>query len=91
MPGLPVALKGRWKARFESFLDHFKKEMGHVGDDSLAKELDVLSTLASKGEQFQLSSSDGHHLLALWQYEVPCAPDKSLLCLAQLLTLNNII
>ncbi len=78
---LPIAPCGSWKAKFESFVSHFKREMEYVGDDSLIKEMDVLAILASQEDQFRHASTESYgDLLAQWQYEV--SPPLPLLSLS---------
>ncbi len=63
-----------WNARFAAFLDHFEREMEQVDDDSLSKEVEVLTTLASKASELRPSygsAGDMSIQLALWQHEVP--------------------
>lgn len=63
-----------WNARFTAFLDHFEREMEQVDDDSLSKEVEVLTTLASKASELRPSygsAGDMSIQLALWQHEVP--------------------
>lgn len=61
-----------WNARFAAFLDHFEREMEQVGDDSLSKEVEVLTTLASKASELRPSHGSAGDMsiqLALWQHE----------------------